>query len=449
MKVQIHCLICCLLVCFAAAQALAQEQASPALTMHVVQRGENLFRIALQYDLFADQVAQANGLQVSDSLQPGQRLLIPLGAAAATPTPMPIAIATAAATPTLTTVNPAQTSVAGGPHSFARDGAMPTAYLHTVAAGETLFVIGLQYNLTVDAIAKANDMDNPNLLRIGQQLTVPGIELPKLTSALPDAALAFTIDPLVFKEGQTSRIELWTRDAMTIAGTFLGQDLPVITREAGRRHNLLVGVPMFTPTAIYPLELTLMDAAGEAQRISARVQVISGGYFRQSLTINDSELLAREVETAEFARLAQIAAAFSPQRSWEASLRLPATDNMNAFFGTLRSYNGSPFDRYHSGVDFAGAVGTSVRAAAAGEVKMVERLQIRGNTVMIDHGWGIYSLYAHLNATHPQVGAQVQQGEVIGTIGSTGRSTGPHLHWEVWVNGVNVAPLQWVNEVFP
>lgn len=447
MKRQIRFVMCCLLVWLAAGQAFAQEQTDAGLTMHVVQRGENLFRIALKYDLFAEQVAQANGMLVTDSLLPGQRLLIPLGRAEASPTPMPTAIA--AATPTWVADNPTQLSAAAGAHTFARDGAMPEAYLHTVAAGETLFVIGLQYNLTVDTIAQANNMANPNLLSIGQQLAVPGIELPSLTSALPDDVLAFTVDPLVFKEGQTARIELWTRDAMTIEGTFIEQDLQVITREAGLRHNILVGVPMFTPTAIYPLEFLLADASGQTQPVSANIQIISGGYFRQSLTINDNELLARELEAAEVAQLAEIAATFNPRSAWEASLRLPASANMNAYFGTLRSYNGSPFDRYHSGVDFAGATGSAVRATAAGEVVMVERLPIRGNTIMIDHGWGVYSLYAHLNETHAQPGARVEAGEVIGTIGSTGRSTGPHLHWEVWVNGVQVDPLQWINEIFP
>lgn len=449
MKRLFRCVMCCLLAWLVASQAVAQEQTDATLTLHVVQRGENLFRIALQYDLFAEQVAQANGLLVTDSLLPGQRLLIPLGAFDSTPTPLPTAIPASTAAPTWSADKPTLAIAVDAPHSFARNGGMPEAYLHTVAAGETLFVIGLQYNLTVDTIAQANDMANPNLLSIGQQLAVPGIELPSLTRVLPDDVLAFTIDPLVFKEGKTARIELWTRDAMTIAGTFIEQDLQVITREAGKRHNMLVGVPMFTPTAIYPLELTLVDAAGNKQLISANIQVISGGYFRQSLTINDNELLAREVEEAEIAQLAEIAAIFSPQRAWEGSLRLPAASNMNAFFGTLRSYNGSPFNRYHSGVDFAGATGSSVRATAAGEVKLVERLQIRGNIVMLDHGWGVYSLYAHLNETHAQVGAQVDAGEVIGTIGSTGRSTGPHLHWEVWVNSVNVDPLQWVNEIFP
>ncbi|MCY4246275.1 MAG: LysM peptidoglycan-binding domain-containing M23 family metallopeptidase [Chloroflexi bacterium] len=438
----------CLVAWLLTAQASAQT-ADAALTLHVVQRGENLFRIALQYDLFAEQLAQANGLLLTDSLLPGQRLLIPLGTDGAAPTPMPTAISDSTAAPTSSLDTPSPPIVANAPHSFARNGEMPEAYLHTVAAGETLFVIGLQYNLTVDTIARANDMDDPNLLSVGQQLAVPGIKLPSLTRALPGDVLAFTVDPLVFKEGQTARIELWTRDAMTVTGTFIEQDLQVITRESGKRHNMLVGIPMFTPTAMYPLELTIADANGNVRLVSANIQVISGGYFRQSLTINDSVLLAREIEAAEIAQLAEIASVFKPERAWEGSLRLPATDNMNAYFGTLRSYNGSPFDRYHSGVDFAGPTGAAVRAAAAGEVKLVERLQIRGNTVMIDHGWGIYSLYAHLNEAHTQVGAQVAAGELIGTIGSTGRSTGPHLHWEVWVSGLHVDPLQWVDEAFP
>ena len=100
-------------------------------------------------------------------------------------------------------------------------------------------------------------------------------------------------------------------------------------------------------------------------------------------------------------------------------------------------------------MDFAGAPGTSILAAANGTVVMVDRLRIRGNTTLIDHGWGLYTLYAHQDETLVEVGSAVESGQVIGTIGSTGRSTGPHLHWEVWLKGVNVDPMQWVQETFP
>ena len=88
-------------------------------------------------------------------------------------------------------------------------------------------------------------------------------------------------------------------------------------------------------------------------------------------------------------------------------------------------------------------------AAADGVVVAAQHLQIRGNTVVIDHGWGLYTAYAHLSEMAHAPGDRVLGGQVIGGIGNTGRSTGPHLHWEVWLHGVNVDPMQWVNEVFP
>ena len=206
---------------------------------------------------------------------------------------------------------------------------------------------------------------------------------------------------------------------------------------------------MFTETAIYPLTLQLQPAEGDAVAIAANLQVVGGGYGYQTITINNNDLLAPAVEEAEIERLTQLMSGFTTDRYWLNSLSLPAAAAMNAVFGTLRSYNGGEYNRYHRGVDFAGAPGTSVLAAADGTVVMADRLQIRGNTTIIDHGWGVFTLYAHQRETLVQPGQVVASGQVIGTVGSTGRSTGPHLHWELWLNGVTVDPLQWVQEVFP
>ena len=97
-------------------------------------------------------------------------------------------------------------------------------------------------------------------------------------------------------------------------------------------------------------------------------------------------------------------------------------------FGTLRSYNGSAFDRYHGGVDFAGAPGTSVLAAADGTGGDGQTACIYAAArTLIDHGWGLYTLYAHQDETLVETGAAVTGGQVIGAIGSTGRSTVPHF----------------------
>ena len=484
--------------------ALSQTQSDSTFTVHVVQRGENLFRIALQYNLFAEQVATANGITDSNSITVGQRLIIPLNTegldarlthfVAAGETLASIAAAYSKTEAELITLNslesadaiyigqelvivagaaelvvtpaetqPTATADGGEPsatataparesgprHSFARLGETVDTFVHTVRSGDTLFEIGLRYDLTVDALVRANNLLDPGLLRVGQKLIIPGVQLPRLAHDLPAVVEAFTIDPLVLETGRSARIELLTSQPASLAGQFLNQELRVITQEEGKRHNIVLGVPMFTDKAVYTLTLQLSYGVDASESIAANLQVIGGGYGYQTITINDSELLAPAVEEAEIALLVQQTSGFTPERSWHNSLSLPAAAAMNAVFGTFRSYNGSEYNRYHRGVDFAGPPGTSVLAAADGRVVMVERLQIRGNTTLIDHGWGVYTLYAHQQETLVQPGDTVASGHVIGTIGSTGRSTGPHLHWELWLNGVNVDPMQWVQEVFP
>ena len=479
---------------------LAQEQSNSVLTVHVVQRGENLFRIALQYDLFANEVAKANGITDNDSIIVGQRLIIPLiydvpdeplthtavagetihsiataygktvdellslngltegtevyvgkrlvivpGEEQTDPTPTPVQTVDAESTPSSSqpiaagTTNPS--SLILGDPDF--------AFVHTVEAGDTVFDIGMRYSLTVGDIAKENNLQDPTKIFIGQRLVIPGIEPPRLAQDLPEIVSSFAIDPLILEEGRTSRFEVRTRAPVTVSGTFLGQDLRVITSEGDTRHNVIVGTPMFTEQGVYPLRLDLVDATGSSAVVAANLQIIAGGFGYQTISIDNSELLSPAVEKEEIALLIRVTTPYTEEKQWDASLSLPAAATMNARFGTLRSYNGSAYDRYHHGVDFAGATGTSVLAAADGKVVLADTLNIRGRTTVIDHGWGLYTAYAHQNSIQVSLGEQVNSGQVIGTIGSTGRSTGPHLHWELWLNGVNVDPLQWVQQVFP
>ncbi|MFN3285991.1 MAG: M23 family metallopeptidase, partial [bacterium] len=112
-------------------------------------------------------------------------------------------------------------------------------------------------------------------------------------------------------------------------------------------------------------------------------------------------------------------------------------------YGVRSVYNGQPRG-HHLGVDIRAAAGTPVRAAHTGVVVLAERLPLGGNTVIVDHGAGVFTSYLHLQSLAASVGARVRQGQVVGFVGSTGLSTAPHLHWAVRVNGVPVDPLQWV-----
>ena len=474
-----------LLTLILAGVAVAQEPTDSNLTVHVVQRGENLSAIALQYSLPAERIAQLNGLTDVSSLAVGQRLLIPRQITS----PQPGLTHTVVTGETLNSIaqaygrtleelsalndidNANQIFIGQELVIFPEEGLsaasaddvidavsvpssaaladFPADFIHEVEAGETVFEIGLRYNLTVTTLAQANNLADATRIYIGQKLIIPGIDYPRLAGDLPAVVRAFTIDPPILIEGHSGRIEIVTAEPVEISGQFLGQDLRPIQLDGGRKHHLLIGVPMFTEQEAYPLRLDLADADGLAAPINLHWQVIGGGYGYQTISINNNALLAAEIENEEIALLRRLTSPFNPEKSWAHSLSLPAAAPMNSVFGTRRSYNGSPFDRFHRGVDFAGATGTSVLAAADGTVALAEALNIRGNTTVIDHGWGLYTLYAHQSALHVSPGDSVAVGQVIGAIGATGRSTGPHLHWEVWLNGVNVDPMQWVQETFP
>jgi murein DD-endopeptidase MepM/ murein hydrolase activator NlpD len=213
---------------------------------------------------------------------------------------------------------------------------------------------------------------------------------------------------------------------------------------------MLFGVPMNTPAGIYPLTITLTGAESAQTPIVSNVQVAAGGYGSEfiNLMAGRAGLLDPNVENAELAQVQSVMTAFSPVRYFDGAFSLPAAATMTSPFGTRRSYNGGAFDRIHYGADFAGVPGTPVLAPAPGVVVFAQPLEVRGVATIVDHGWGVYTGYWHQTEQYVRVGDSVVTGQVIGTIGATGRVTGAHLHWELWVNGVPVDPMQWVRQSF-
>jgi murein DD-endopeptidase MepM/ murein hydrolase activator NlpD len=129
--------------------------------------------------------------------------------------------------------------------------------------------------------------------------------------------------------------------------------------------------------------------------------------------------------------------------TWVAPVPEPLV--VSGYFGEQRSFNGGPVQGHHGGTDFGYAAGTPVLATNSGTVVLAERVRVRGNCVVIDHGGGVFSLYGHMQSLNATVGQQVGQGAVVGYVGSTGLSTGPHLHWELAVAGVLVDGLRWID----
>ncbi len=157
---------------------------------------------------------------------------------------------------------------------------------------------------------------------------------------------------------------------------------------------------------------------------------------------------SRPATQLELDRVSAFKKLVTPQKFWQGSLMRPNANRVSTGFGIRRYYNNVfAQNYYHKGVDYAGGYGSPVVAPAAGQVRLVGRedagFHVHGNVVGIDHGQGVLSILMHLQDIEVTEGTMVKAGQRIGTIGSTGASTGPHLHWGLYVNEVAVDPVPW------
>lgn len=150
----------------------------------------------------------------------------------------------------------------------------------------------------------------------------------------------------------------------------------------------------------------------------------------------------------EMNRVEQFKEIRSPEKLWNGAMQRPNRGEISTVYGVRRYYNGVfADDYYHKGVDYAGGTGSPVMAPAAGRVVLVGRVadgfRLHGNTIGLDHGQGVASIFIHLSRIDVREGDRVQAGQTIGALGATGSATGPNLHWGLYVNGVSVDPVPW------
>lgn len=201
----------------------------------------------------------------------------------------------------------------------------------------------------------------------------------------------------------------------------------------------LVGIPL--DAAAGEGELSI-GAAGAVRTL--RFAIREKRYPEQRLRIPDRKMVEPPPElaqriAAEQERLKALKGHFSPEPEPETAFRLPADGRLSARFGGRRVLNGLP-RAPHSGLDVAVGAGSPVRAAAAGTVIAAEDFYFAGRTVVVDHGRGLLTLYAHLSRIDVVPGQRLAGGETLGLSGASGRATGPHLHWGVMLGGGSVDP---------
>jgi hypothetical protein len=203
----------------------------------------------------------------------------------------------------------------------------------------------------------------------------------------------------------------------------------------------LLSVSMEQSPRTYDLDVFVWYDDTTRTTLRAQVEVPVGDFIRQTVTIPPDKafLIDPELERTELARLESIDGNVTDERLWSV-FQLPLPSTLTSPFGAFRTFNQTVETR-HTGWDMRSTLGMPVMGIGAGEVAYAGWMEIRGNYVMVDHGYGVYSGYAHLSQIHVTRGQTVTAGQILGTTGNTGRTSGPHFHWEVAVNG------EWVDAV--
>ncbi|HLP88942.1 MAG TPA: M23 family metallopeptidase [Nostocaceae cyanobacterium] len=208
----------------------------------------------------------------------------------------------------------------------------------------------------------------------------------------------------------------------------------------------------FIPTT--PLEkggVRTIRVAGDGQQKNLAVKIGDRKFPVQRINLPPGKAGVRATEL-ELSRVAAFKALQTPEKFWNGSFLQPNAGRITTIYGVRRYYNGKfANDYYHRGVDYAGATGSPVVAPAAGRVALVgtvaQGFKVHGNVVGVDHGQGVVSIFMHLSRINVKEGDFVKAGQRIGAVGSTGASTGPHLHWGLYVNGLSVDPAPWRTKV--
>jgi murein DD-endopeptidase MepM/ murein hydrolase activator NlpD len=272
-------------------------------------------------------------------------------------------------------------------------------------------------------------------------------------TGLPSIFIRAEITPLPLTQGGTEIIRVATQDNIPVTGMLMDKGLNFSPDADGQ--VALQGVHALAEPGVYPLRLEAALPDGSNQSFEQMVLVTSGNYLSEEIPLNDPSTLDPAVTEPELKNINLITAVFTPTRYWDGIFKSPAVDPncFTSWYGTRRTYRVINSDielpGFHSGLDFCGGEGLQIFAPAAGRVVFAAPLAVRGNATIIDHGWGVYSGFWHQSQMLVNVGDVIDQGQVIGLVGGTGRATGAHLHWEVWVNGVQVNPLGWLDQAYP
>jgi len=466
-KKSISLIITLIFIILSSTVAFAQENTDNPV--YIVQPGENLTEIANKFNVTVQDIISINGIIDSNLISAGTKLIIP-----------------------------------------GLQGVSGVLITSPVQVGETLTVILRKNKISLENFLKINKITSPSEIFVGTNLVLPDIDatdysnnslvifedtslfsnsvtnglnrwyLEKYNGAaspinLPGETYYYfsegssnfaspfspyiekiELSPLPVVQGHTAVIKVFSELPVILTGTLNNKDLHFFPDSTGQIVYALDGIHALEEPGLVPLLLKGVFENGESFQVEQMILLSSGGYVNETLTV-ESTLIDENLNIEESLKIQNLLEPVSNEKLWEDVFRFPVDGSLNdhtisfsSYFGNRRSYNNGQYFGFHGGLDFYIVLNIlNIYAPAAGTVIYAGPMDIRGFTTFIDHGQGVVSGYGHQNEILVEVGQTVQTGQLIGLIGKTGRVTGPHLHWDIWVNGNQVDPFDWINTQYP
>ena len=438
----------------------ANGQDTPENPVYIIQSGDTLGLIALRFGISIDDLINANEITNPNAITVGMNLIIP-----------------------------------------GLQGIKGTLITETIPLGENIASLTLRYGLTEETLTRLNRIVTPGQIYAGSNLVLPQDEntntnlvpfssLSSNQSLLELAAinkinpwqmvlenqqsshwgyipgetiysktissgsqsivspnlLEVSFDPLPLIQGSTAAIYLTTSQPMEINGS-LGEKPLHFFPISENHYAAYQGIHALADTGLVLLTLEGHSEDGISFQFEQNILLYAGYYGSESIIV-DPGYIDPAITEPEDEQIRILIEQTTPIKYWETPFLCPVDPPVciRSWFGTRRSYNDGVLNSFHSGVDYGVCASLNIYSPAAGTVVFSGPLEVRGNAVFIDHGWGVFSGIFHQSETYVSSGDLLEAGQLVGQIGGTGRVTGPHLHYEVWVNGVRVQPLDWLDE---
>jgi len=258
--------------------------------------------------------------------------------------------------------------------------------------------------------------------------------------------VSFRVSDPAPKQGSIGIVEVRSESPLaSVEGFFAGDELLFWHDADARVFQALVGVDLYESPGASSLRARAVPETGPAADCQLEIVVTDGAFAIQRLDVAPEYVELSPQDQArsrrEAAELGRVFSATTRERLWHRGFRAPVTGyEPSGSFGKRRVFNGRPRSP-HSGEDFSAPAGSPVLATARGRVVLAKDMFFLGTTVILDHGFGLYSFYGHLSSIGVELGTLVESGAPLGTVGASGRVTGAHLHWGVRLGDARVNPM--------